>query len=79
MLNVDDLESLEETKVILSDSVLMAEIRAAELEIRGGELFDSSKLSAHRGDYRVVYEIDDKSRVVTVVTVAHRSDVYRRR
>ncbi len=29
------------------------------------------------GDYRVVYEIRDDSRVVTVVVVAHRKDAYR--
>ncbi|MFI5402928.1 MAG: type II toxin-antitoxin system RelE/ParE family toxin [Planctomycetota bacterium] len=30
-----------------------------------------------QGEYRVVYTIDDAHRVVTVVRVAHRSDVYR--
>lgn len=30
-----------------------------------------------QGDYRVVYTIDDPSRIVTIVRVAHRSDVYR--
>ena len=29
------------------------------------------------GDYRVVYEIDDDARVVTVLHVGHRRDVYR--
>jgi mRNA-degrading endonuclease RelE of RelBE toxin-antitoxin system len=33
--------------------------------------------SARRGTYRVIYRIDDKTRIVTVVDVAHRSDVYR--
>jgi mRNA interferase RelE/StbE len=33
--------------------------------------------SARRGTYRVIYRIDDKARVVTVVDVAHRRDVYR--
>jgi len=28
-------------------------------------------------DYRVVYEIDDAARVVTVIKIGHRSDVYR--
>jgi mRNA interferase RelE/StbE len=43
----------------------------------------SQKLSGrdgHRirqGEYRVVYTIHDETRVVTVVRVAHRSDVYR--
>lgn len=29
------------------------------------------------GDYRVVYEIDDERRQVTVIHVGHRRDVYR--
>ncbi len=29
------------------------------------------------GDYRVVYEIDDRGQVVTVLHVGHRRDVYR--
>jgi mRNA-degrading endonuclease RelE of RelBE toxin-antitoxin system len=33
--------------------------------------------SARRGTYRVIYLIDDKARVVTVVDVAYRRDVYR--
>ena len=35
------------------------------------------RFSARRGTYRVIYRIDDKVRVVTVVDVAHRRDVYR--
>lgn len=35
------------------------------------------RCSARRGTYRVIYRIDDKARVVTVVDVAHRRDVYR--
>ena len=30
------------------------------------------------GSYRILYTIDDVSRVVTVVAVGHRRDVYRR-
>jgi mRNA interferase RelE/StbE len=33
--------------------------------------------SARRGDYRVIYRIDDQRRVVTVVAIEHRSDIYR--
>jgi mRNA interferase RelE/StbE len=33
--------------------------------------------SARRGTYRVIYRIDDHSRTVTVVDVAHRRDSYR--
>lgn len=35
------------------------------------------RYSARRGTYRVIYRIDDVSRVVTVVDVGHRRDVYR--
>ena len=35
--------------------------------------------SAQRGDHRITYAIDDEARVVQVVTIEHRSDVYRRR
>lgn len=35
--------------------------------------------SARRGDYRVIYEIDDKTNTVLVHRVQPRRDVYRRR
>jgi mRNA interferase RelE/StbE len=35
--------------------------------------------SARRGDYRVIYRIDDRRLLVTIVAVEHRSDIYRPR
>jgi mRNA-degrading endonuclease RelE of RelBE toxin-antitoxin system len=35
------------------------------------------RFSARRGTYRIIYRIDDKNRIVTVVDVSHRLDVYR--
>jgi mRNA interferase RelE/StbE len=35
--------------------------------------------SARRGDYRVIYRIDDHKRQVTVEAIEHRSDIYRPR
>lgn len=35
------------------------------------------RFSARRGTYRIIYRVDDKARVVTVVDVAHRRDAYR--
>jgi mRNA interferase RelE/StbE len=35
--------------------------------------------SARRGPYRVIYAIDDATRTVTVLVIAHRADVYRSR
>lgn len=37
------------------------------------------RLAARRGPYRVIYTLDHKTRTVSVVTVAHRAHVYRRR
>ena len=33
------------------------------------------KHSARRGDFRVVYEIDERAGVVTILAISHRSDV----
>jgi mRNA interferase RelE/StbE len=35
--------------------------------------------AARRGDYRVIYRIDDQHRRVDVVAIEHRSDIYRPR
>ena len=35
--------------------------------------------SARRGDYRVIYRIDDQQRRVILMAIEHRSDVYRPR
>jgi len=34
-------------------------------------------LRVRSGDYRVIYFVDDRARVVTVAAVGHRRDVYR--
>jgi mRNA interferase RelE/StbE len=34
--------------------------------------------AARRGEYRIVYRIDDQKHVVLIVHVDHRADVYRR-
>jgi mRNA interferase RelE/StbE len=35
------------------------------------------RFSARRGTYRIIYRVDEDNRVVTVVDVDHRRDVYR--
>jgi mRNA interferase RelE/StbE len=35
------------------------------------------RFSARRGTYRIIYRVDDKNRIATVVDVDHRRDVYR--
>jgi mRNA interferase RelE/StbE len=39
----------------------------------------AGKHSARRGDFRVIYEIDDTAGVVVIIAIDHRSDVYRPR
>jgi mRNA interferase RelE/StbE len=40
------------------------------------KLTGRSGLRIRVGDYRVIYEVDDGQRVVTVLHVGHRRDVY---
>ena len=45
---------------------------------RGLENFRGTELWRIReGDYRIVYSIDDFEKVITVVKIGHRRDVYR--
>jgi mRNA interferase RelE/StbE len=37
------------------------------------------RFSARRGPYRVIYELVEEQRLVRVVAIGHRRDVYRRR
>ena len=39
----------------------------------------SGYCSARRGDYRVIYRVDEGERIVHVVRIDHRADVYRPR
>lgn len=66
-------------------------VAAAVVELMVGALVESPTVvgkplrreldgywSARRGAYRVMYRLDDEARVVTVVLIEHRADVYRR-
>ncbi len=43
-------------------------------KLKGG----SGYLRLRVGDYRIIYEVDDATRLVTVARVLHRRDAYRR-
>jgi mRNA-degrading endonuclease RelE of RelBE toxin-antitoxin system len=71
--------------------VLPEAVAFAALEFITGALLDNphrvgkqlhppldDRHSARRGTYRIIYRIDDDPRVVTVMTVAARRDVYRK-
>ena len=83
-----ELRTTSTVRRALSESLQEA-VAAAAYEFITGPLADPHRIgkrllppmddrfSARRGTYRVIYRIDDKARVVTVVDVAHRRDVYR--
>lgn len=71
---------------------LPARVAPAIVEFITGSLLDNparlskplgddlaGRRSARRGDYRVVFRIDEDARTVLVLRVAHRADVYRSR
>jgi mRNA interferase RelE/StbE len=72
-----ELEALESTQV----ARILARIEALAIEPRPGgstKLQGAQRLWRVRvGDYRVVYNVDDRQRLVDVVRVRHRRDVYR--
>jgi mRNA interferase RelE/StbE len=41
-------------------------------KIRGTELW-----RVRKGDYRIIYVIDDENKVITIVRIGHRREIYR--
>jgi len=41
------------------------------------KLSGSNKYRVRKGEYRILYQIEDDRRLVTVVKIGHRRDVYR--
>jgi mRNA-degrading endonuclease RelE of RelBE toxin-antitoxin system len=71
---------------------LPAKVRAAVLEAIFGTIAENPQRSgkalrgeleglhaARRGDFRIVYEIDDRARVVLIHRAQHRRTIYRQR
>ena len=61
---------------------ILARIESLRDEPRSAASVKLSGLEYYRirqGDYRIVYEIDDRNSVVTVAKVDHRGDVYRKK
>ena len=51
---------------------------AADARPQGSEkLSGQDRHRVRQGDYRIVYEVDDEEKIVTVVKIGHRREVYR--
>jgi len=71
--SLDKLQEQERHKLISALLGLEPDPRPRGVEkIRGTELW-----RIREGDYRIVYHIDDEEKIVTVVRIGHRRDVYR--
>ncbi len=42
------------------------------------KLSDREQYRIREGDYRIVYEIDDERRLINIVKIGHRREVYRK-
>ena len=70
---IRDLPGADCRRIVAKVQTLSDEPRPHGCEKLGG----AEKYRVRQGSWRILYEIDDESRVVTVVKVGHRRDVYR--
>ena len=70
---LDDLASADVERVMSRIRALAANPRPAGSE----KLTGAEQYRVRQGVYRIVYEIDDTRRVVTIVKIGHRREVYR--
>lgn len=80
-LSVEAAKSIRKLPKQVQRAVVAA-LTALEKDPRGGKPLVGELAgiwSLRRGDYRVLYRIDDRERRVEVARVGHRRDVYRRR
>lgn len=68
-----DLSLKDRRRVVARIGALAASPRPPGGEKLSGE----EKYRVRQGDIRVLYEVDDREQVVTVVRIGHRRDVYR--
>lgn len=74
-----DIEGLPE-KYATAVAELLPEIAANPKRLGKPLKFElEGRWAARRGPYRMIYTLDEQARAVTVLAIAHRADVYRRR
>jgi mRNA interferase RelE/StbE len=70
---LDALPAREITKVVVKIRGLAEDPRPPGSE----KLTSDEKYRLRQGLYRILYEIDDAQKMVTIVKIAHRREVYR--
>lgn len=92
MTRVDPYEIDWAPSALRALSRLPEKVGTAVVELAYGALADNprrvghelrfeleGKHSANRGDYRIIYEVDDEAGVVLILAIDHRSKIYRTR
>ena len=71
--SLEKIQTQERSRIITALLELEQNPRPRGIEkIRGTELY-----RIREGDYRIVYDINDSEKSVTIVRIGHRRDVYR--
>lgn len=73
-----ELDSIADPEFLRIDKAILALKNQPRPYPQSKKLEGENKFRLRVGDYRIVYEIDDKQKTVTVYRVRHRKDVYRR-
>lgn len=72
---IENLSNRKERRLVVDRIANLADDpRPASAE----KLVEEDRYRVRQGAYRIVYEIDDAARVVRIVKVGHRREVYRR-
>jgi mRNA interferase RelE/StbE len=70
---IGDLPKADCRRVVAKIQLLARDPRPHGCE----KLSGAEKYRVRQGDYRILYEIDDSAKLVTVVKVGNRRDIYR--
>ncbi len=74
--DLDRLPADVQRRLVARIEVLANDPRPARAEALTGRLRGLTKLRV--GNYRISYEVDDDRRLVTIIEIGHRRDIYRR-
>jgi mRNA interferase RelE/StbE len=70
---IADLPKADCRRVVAKIQLLARDPRPQGCE----KLSGAEKYRVRQGDYRILYEIDDSAKAVTIVKIGHRREIYR--